>query len=268
HLTPAPSPLRPHCSARERLILWRPATAPLFPLESAADRERILNVLSRAWKDSTLQTYGSGLLIFHVFCDSRTISEALRAPASREVVSLFITALAGMYSQSAISNYVAALSAWHVIHRLDWQAKDSEVVALIRGAAATAPPRKPPRPPFTVEMLDGVLAQLDHMIHLDVAVAAALTIAFWATCRTGEVTVPNLGGFDPLQHPTRAGIRRDTDRNGNVITVLRLPRTKSSSSGEDVYWAVQAGRVDPSTALHRHLAYNNPANDAHIFSYR
>ncbi|KAH7909877.1 hypothetical protein BJ138DRAFT_992102, partial [Hygrophoropsis aurantiaca] len=58
NLTPAPSPLRPHCLARDRLRLWSPAPAPgraviannlpRLPI-SEAQMERILDVVCASW---------------------------------------------------------------------------------------------------------------------------------------------------------------------------------------------------------------------------
>jgi len=52
------------------------------------------------------------------------------------------------------------------------------------------------------------------------------------------------------------------------MTVLRLPRSKSSSEGEDVYWAKQEGETDPVAALAHHRLVNNPPDDAHLFAYK
>lgn len=229
----------------------------------------MLNVLSHAYGARTLQTYGSGLLVFHVFCDSRDIPDTERAPAARALISLFIANLAGLYSASAISNYISGLAAWHTIHRLDWLANKREVDALIKGATATAPPRKAPRPPFTVSMLQQILQQLDRSSPFDVAISAALTTCFWGTARVAEVVVPSLAAFSPTAHITPLNVRHDVDAYGNAITVIHVPRTKCDTvRGEDIYWAAQTGIVDPQTALASHLRLNQPTASSHLFSYK
>jgi len=78
NLTPKPSDLRPHCSARDRIALWLPhpnsimAHGPQIP---AAARDKVRAVTLHAWADSTKSSYGAGLLVFHVFCDSHDIPE-------------------------------------------------------------------------------------------------------------------------------------------------------------------------------------------------
>ena len=41
---------------------------------TTTDLERVKEVLEGAWADSTKEAYGAGLLIFHVFCDRKNIS--------------------------------------------------------------------------------------------------------------------------------------------------------------------------------------------------
>lgn len=68
HLTPRLSPLRPHCFARERLLVWRPEHSRLpadqfgrpLPLSSEV-MVRLQSVLVHAWSDSSYETYGSGI---------------------------------------------------------------------------------------------------------------------------------------------------------------------------------------------------------------
>lgn len=112
-LTPLPSPLRPHCLAKERLRLWLPAnpqphtdrSEALIPLTDE-DIIRIRQVSAKAYADSTIGGYGAGLLVYHVYCDRKGIPEAQRAPVGDLVLSGFIATLAGVYSGKTIGNYV------------------------------------------------------------------------------------------------------------------------------------------------------------------
>ncbi|KAF8150251.1 hypothetical protein B0H34DRAFT_802337 [Crassisporium funariophilum] len=52
------------------------------------------------------------------------------------------------------------------------------------------------------------------------------------------------------------------------VTVLRIPKTKTSSEGEDVFWAKQSGLSDPDMALETHLRISNPPDNLHLFAYR
>ena len=108
--------LRPHCASQDHLRLWRPLQsqngtigASDVPIISESDLERILTIMNVSWAQSTRGTYGSGLLVFHVFCDSRDISEELRCPASPILIISFIAACAGSYSGGTLANYVYAV---------------------------------------------------------------------------------------------------------------------------------------------------------------
>jgi len=50
--------------------------------------------------------------------------------------------------------------------------------------------------------------------------------------------------------------------------VFHLPHTKSSPSGEDIYWSDQHGPSDPQAVLRNHLTINYPPNDKALFSWR
>jgi hypothetical protein len=86
--------------------------------------------------------------------------------------------------------------------------------------------------------------------------------------RVGEFTVPRLNTFDPSIHITRANLTCDHDRNGLPFTELFIPCTKAAPQGEKVQWSRQNGATDPEEALANHFRVNNPAHNAHLFSYR
>ncbi|XP_006454248.1 hypothetical protein AGABI2DRAFT_58700, partial [Agaricus bisporus var. bisporus H97] len=267
-LTPLPSSLRPHVLAKERIIKWLPASGETTT-DRVGDRERVRQVLKAGWDESTLNTYGSGLLVFHVFCDAKQIPESDRTPSPPDLLSSFTAALAGTYSATAISNYLAGLRAWHILNRLEWCPNEAEINVLLRAAVKTAPStaKRPKRIPFTIDSISKIHAHLNLDNPLHRATFACLTTAFYATARLGEFTVPNLSSFDPTLHPSRSCLETVTDRNGIQTTILHLPRTKTSKSGEDVYWTSHEGISNPTAALDAHLRINNPPTTAHIFAY-
>ncbi|KAK6987599.1 hypothetical protein R3P38DRAFT_2574862, partial [Favolaschia claudopus] len=85
-MRPLASVLRPHCKAVERLKKWLPAKVRSASVDgrtlpiTEAELTRIFDVISCAWSEGTTQTYGSGLLAYHVYCDSKQIPEPDRAP--------------------------------------------------------------------------------------------------------------------------------------------------------------------------------------------
>ncbi|KAF8549731.1 hypothetical protein OG21DRAFT_1447561 [Imleria badia] len=272
-VTLQPNNLRPHCAARDRLHTWRPfqqdSQAPQHPVQPE-DMQRILSLLPFAWADSSKETYGSGLLAYHTFCDFKNIPEVDRAPVVADVLSAFIAHLAGAYAASTVVNYVSAIQAWHLVHRLPWNINERETDLLYKAARSIAPPtsKRPPREPYTLDTLAAIKAQLDLSTPLHAAVFACLTSTFFAAARTGEFTVPNLKAFDPARHITRVGVSTQRDRNGLTMTCFRLPWTKKSPIGEEVNWAKQNDPHDPEEALANHFRVNDPPPDLPLFAYR
>jgi hypothetical protein len=226
--------------------------------------------MSQAWEEGTRETYGSGLLTFHVYCDNKAIPELQRAPVSKVLLSAFISELAGAYSGKTIYNYVYGIRAWHVLHGLTWQINEPEIKALLTAASKLTPAssKRKKRRPYTPDYMAKLKGQLNLQDPLDAAVFACLTTCFYAAGRVGEFTTKRLDGFDPAKHVTPANLREEEDRNGLRVTVLHLPSTKTSSEGEDVTWARQNGPTDPYQALENHIQLNHPPPDSHLFAYR
>ncbi|VDB83401.1 unnamed protein product [Peniophora sp. CBMAI 1063] len=276
HLTPNPSFLRKHCPARERLVEWKPAhqrpardtAGNILPI-SAADVERVLEVMPHAYALDTLEVYGSGLLVYHVWCDKRDIGEEARCPASADLVEAFVASCAGAYSRSAVDNHLAGIQAWHLIHRQPWKIDQNRLSHLTKAVDRLGPSKRAPRPPFTVELMTKILSQLDMASHFDVAVKACLLVTFWCTARLGEFTLKKLDDFDkPHKHVRRSHFEL-RQASGRTTLVFKLPWTKTKSDGEDVYCAPhpEYGVCDPLEAVQVHLALNNPAPDAFLFEY-
>lgn len=215
-------------------------------------------------------TYGSGLLIFHIFCDQRDISEADRCPVSPTLMLVYIAACAGSYSGNTLATYVCAVRAWHIIHGQTWAMVDIELKAALAGAAVLAPPtsRKPKRQPWTVELLATIFAALDPNDPLHVAVKSAAAVIFFSAARSGEFLQKSLTSFDPRLHVKPSNLSRKVDRDGNSVTSAHLPVTKSARDGEDVAWGPQQQHdIDPDTLLAEHMRINKPAPDGPLFAW-
>ncbi|KIY62773.1 hypothetical protein CYLTODRAFT_433218 [Cylindrobasidium torrendii FP15055 ss-10] len=252
-------PLRPHVPSDRRLVHWLPSETST-PV-SAEDGSRVSQVLAFAWSTDTLRTYGAGLLAWHVWHDQRGSPEAER---------YFVAALAGSFSGSTIASYVYGIRAWHTIHRQPWNVDKITLDALLSAANALTPESSKckPREPYTVEILEMIIAKLDLTNPLDAAVAACLTTTFYSAARLGEFTVPTLDGFDRHKHISRSGVGSKTDRDGNTTKTFQLPSTKVSvTAGEEVAWAAQTGPSDPQYLIDNHLRINDPQPDEALFAY-
>ena len=93
-------------------------------------------------------------------------------------------------------------------------------------------------------------------------------MTFYATARTGKLTVKTLRSFDPLVHVKPSDVSTQRDRQGNMVTNFCLPRTKSAQTGEDISWAKQFGPSDPHAALENHMSVNAPPPNGALFAYR
>lgn len=266
-----PSALRPHCAAKLRLRLWKPLTQRSKPSSLATeDISRIQDVMCHAWAESTHESYSSGLLVYHVYCDSRSIPEEDRAPASSTLISAFIALTAGSYSGKTIANYVFGVRAWHILHGLDWSLNDVQIEALLKASEVLAPhmSKRKKRRPYTVEFICSLHDKLDLDTPLDAAVYSCLTTAFYCTARVGEVTVPTLSSFEPSIHVKPSDMRIERDRSNLEMRVFHIPRTKISREGEDISFARQNGPSDPEQALIQHLRINEPPPGGALFAYR
>ncbi|KAG1844095.1 hypothetical protein C8R48DRAFT_618279 [Suillus tomentosus] len=238
-LTPRPSTLCPHCLAQDHLHLWTPLTsrsrldhAGSIGALSDCDIDRIFAVLAHSHTISTHECYSSGLLVFHVFCDSRHIPEEQCCPVLSILLPAFVASCAGLYSGRTLENYFYGIRAWHLLHGMPWLADQSQVALALEGMKHLAPPSSshPKRAPLTIQLL------IDLSMALHAAVFACLTTSFFTIVRTGEFTVSSLSSFDPLRHVKVSDMRCETDRHGFEVTTFHLPRTKTVCHGEDVYW--------------------------------
>ncbi|KIK90740.1 hypothetical protein PAXRUDRAFT_151282, partial [Paxillus rubicundulus Ve08.2h10] len=275
-LTPTPSPLQPACAARDCLKMRKPALHPNHSLHAfptiiqESDLSQIKDIIVHTWAESTKESYGSGLLVFHVFCDTKSIPDSDHTPVSSDLISFFISSLAGQYSGGTVANYLQGIRMWHIMHRLGWSHNDMKIEALLKAAIRLTPTSSKckPREPYTVNILGLMHDNLDLVDPADTAVFACLTTTFWCTTRVGEFTVPRLDAFNPSLHVKPSNVTHEKDRQGVMVTNFRLPRTKSALLGEDVSWAQQHGPSDPQVALQNHFNMNNPPMDGHLFAYK
>lgn len=175
-----------------------------------------------------------------------------------------------MYSGKTLENYFYGIRAWHLLHGLPWSIDQAQTSLALEGAKSLTPSSssRSKRAPFTISLLLAIHSVLDLTTPLHAAVYACLTTSFFTIARTGEFTVPSLKAFDRRIHVTVSDIRHEVDRHGFHVTVFRLPRTKTSPTGEEVYWASQSGLADPLAALTNHLEINCPSASDALFSWK
>lgn len=260
-------------------MLWRPTTNARELVGADGESlnlpdivmQRVQEVLAQGYANSTTETYGAGLLVYHVFCDRNNVPDAQRAPCSQDLLLAWISTMAGTYAGTSVGNYVSGLHAWHVIHGIPWTIAKPDLSTIIRGAENLQPnqARLKKRQPYTVEYMEKVLTELDPNDPLDAACAACLTTSFYCLARLGELTVPTLGAFSAASHVSPTHVRRGVrDRNGLECTIIHIPKTKTSQiTGEDLYFSEQLGHSNPDARLRHHLSLNKPSDSEHLFAY-
>lgn len=209
--------LRPHVLAKDHLCIWCPIGSRLeghlpgsrhstdqFSF-SEEDCKQITDVLTFAWEEDTRESYGSGLLVYYVFCDMKQVPEASRAPASQLLLSGFMSNLAASYTGKTISSYLYGVRAWHILHGVPWHLEKAEMDTILHAAEKLTPPssKRKPRQPYTPDFIAALRRHLDLNNSLDAAVFACLTCCFYASACLGEFTVRKLDGFDPARSVTR-----------------------------------------------------------------
>lgn len=281
-LTPHPSHLRPHCLACEHLRLWTPAGNSTRQLAATTEDpnahnvsdeqlNHILEIMVSAWAQSTKETYGAGLLVFHIYCNLNHIDKDKRCPVSSNLLLEFLSSCVGAYSGSALANFAAGIKAWHLLHGRSWLVQPDELKAMSGGATVLVPStsRCPKRQPFTPDFISTIRNHLDLDKPLDMAVFACMTTIFYYIARLGEFTVRMVKGFDLKKHIYRVGMVESTNCNGLPVTNFTLPSTKSFPlSGEGTYWVAQDGPTDPKAAMGNHIRSNAARPGDHLFTWK
>ncbi|KAE8181546.1 hypothetical protein CF336_g8878 [Tilletia laevis] len=126
-----------------RLLDWVPPGSSLL---SARDPQQRRRVLAAAWAESTLATYGTGLLRWLLWCEQHALPASARFPAHVGDVVDFIESVAGHFSGGSIRNWVSGLRAWHAIHGSALDTVHLRIVTALRGADRLTPEssKKPP----------------------------------------------------------------------------------------------------------------------------
>ncbi|KAG2055397.1 hypothetical protein BDR06DRAFT_981974 [Suillus hirtellus] len=270
-LVPKNSPLRPHCSARDRLKCWVPVQTRSSRDTNRRILKRVLMVINQSWAQGTRECYGAGLLVYHIFCDGHAIPKEQHCPADMLTILNFISGCAGSYSRKTIANYVYAVHTWHMLHGQQWQVQPDQLKGALDSTINFALPtsKKLKHEPFTMKLILEIHTLLRLSSPLDAAMFACLTCTFYSLCRIGELTVTAMNTFQTMIHVTCLNVQMDAeDCNGLRITKIHLPCTKTAPiTGEDVYWAQQDNQTDPKAALLNHFTVNNPSSTDHLFAW-
>jgi hypothetical protein len=195
-----------------------------------AQLDCILDVMGSSWAQSMKETYGAGLIVFHMFCNTNDIEEDQRCPVAPALLLTFLSSCTGSYSGSALFNHAAGIKAQHLFHGRMWLILTNELKAILDGAKA-CPPESSKQPKcltFTPNILASICQHLNLNKPLDAAVYACLMTMFYCIARLGKFTVKTVKNFGPNKHISRRGVSEATDRHGHPIMKFHIPSTKTA----------------------------------------
>jgi hypothetical protein len=136
------------------------------------------------------------------------IEEEKRCSVALNLLLEFLSSCAGSYSSSTMSNFIAGLKVWHLLHGRAWQINPYELKSILNKAAAYTPAssKLPKRLPTTIEFIANICNFLDLNTLLDMAIFACLMMMFYCITRLGEFTIATIKDFSPEKHITRGDI--------------------------------------------------------------
>ncbi|KAF7306192.1 hypothetical protein MIND_00409500 [Mycena indigotica] len=254
-LPPSPVPRRPSSEPHSQQTKSTAYTLPFFA----------------AFAPDTQSTYAAGLLRFHQYCDSISIDEEARMPASAALISAFVSKHVGLVGGDTVKSWLSGLRAWHDVHQAAWPGGEPWVKLIRRTANKQGTAfKKAQRGPVTVQHLVALRSKLKLNIPFDAAVWALACAAFWGCRRLGELTIPSVNAFDPLLHVARGADTKRIKHGGARASSFHIPWTKSTRErGGTVILTDRDDPLCPVEALQNHLFVNsNIPEEAPLFAFR
>ncbi|KAG1867443.1 DNA breaking-rejoining enzyme [Suillus tomentosus] len=196
--------------------------------------------------------YGAGLLHFHQYCDSRSIPENNRMPASDHLLASFIASWARKVAAMMAQNWLAGLHFWHNLHGAPWFGHSLSKVVPDSSKC-------PRQPPVMLDHIHALFCRLDLSNAFDMSMFAVTCVTFWCCCRLGELVIDSVSSFDPVRHVSRSTkIRHHALQNQIPFIVFHIPWTKTThGDGTNIVASKIDDLTNPVTALNHHLSANS-----------
>ncbi|KAG1838711.1 DNA breaking-rejoining enzyme [Suillus subalutaceus] len=260
----APSSFRPHVLARDHLCHWTAPISNTFHSElvrdfTLGDIMQLFNILLVSVEPITRENYGAGLLRFHQFCNSQSIPESCRMPASDNLLALFIASWAGQLQQQRlrIGSLACTCGTICIVHHgmvmPYYTCPQLGVKKLVPESS-----KCPHRPPVTLEHMHVLYHHLDLSNAFDASIFAVASVAFWSCCRLGELIMSSINSFDPSRHVARsANITHRSPANSISWSAFPIPWSKTPlSTGAKIILSRVDNLTNPMSALNHHISAN------------
>lgn len=261
----SPSEYRPLVLAHERLQKWVTPCTELYRQTqnhiSPSGFQKFVEVMLLGLDENTRSNYGAGLLRFTQFCDTLSIHEEARMPASEHLLAIFASDAAGYSSDKTVGNWLAGLKVWHDVNGARWKGDSPQMKRVKAGIKKLVPPtsKMAKRPPVTIEHMYALYVTLDLTNCKDAAIWAVACVSFWGCCRLGELLPSSKAAFHPSRHVTRGEeVHFETETDGRAIsTGFRVPWTKvTQEEGADICVSEPEAALSTQYAMRQHLHAN------------
>jgi len=233
---------------------------------SDKDLERILNVMSCAWTEGTLETLRIQACSRGMFTVTRKASQRCNAHLQAQCSSHPSCLDGGPFLKQNTPQLCPRRQGLAHLHGSAWNMNEGELKTMLKAAEKAHPQsahdgRSANRTPLNHDSCQTPL-------NLDAPSMppslACLTTCFYAAARLGEFTVRRLDAFDPVLHVTPACL--STSRNRKVTNSLSfIFENQSECASAKSVLAKQDGDTDPVTALIHHRQLNSPPGNGHLF---
>lgn len=203
--------------------------------------------------NSSRRTYGAAQKSYISFCEA---IGAQPVPASEQLLILFVAEASQKVCYSTIRTYLAAVRHMHIARGYKDPLKGAlQLELVLRGAKRQKPRSQDSRLPITTWILLKIKKVLQRDPHNwdNIMLWAAVTMAFFAFLRSGELTVDSLDSFDPEWHLTPRDIAVDDVNSPSLLRVhVKGSKTDQTRVGVELFVGRTDNELCPVAAI---LAY-------------
>lgn len=245
-------------------ILSKPSTSSFkkskFFNLSSIQLDQIQSSIITGIKKSTLKTYATGLGAFITFCKEQGVIWNNCLPIDFSTLSLFLSYANGKLSSGYVASWFHGLKFYHLIWGLPFKFKASSptIKSILNSISNNVPPSsvRPIRQPLTDEMMVFIYSNINQRNNKDIAIWAALVLAFNCMLRSFNFIVSSQSSFDAKLNISTSNLSRSN--NGSYS--LFLPTDKTYPKGIKIHLPRRKLiQFDPIQALVHHLNWNRNA---------
>ena len=226
--------------------------------------EALYTYYSAALATSTHSTYRTAEKRYVNFCKDFALNPF---PTTEHILCYYVTCLAQQnLSHATIKTYLSGVRqaqitmGFHEPHTESMPRLQRVIkgIRALQGKAGRTPRQRLPITPAILWQLKKVWE--GEGINWNTGMLwAACTVAFFAFCRSGEITIPSEAGYDPSAHLSYGDISVDNCKHPSII-FMRLKRSKTDQFRQGVSISIGATNDDlcPVAALLSFLAIRGP----------